>query len=75
MKYLKIFKNWRIIALTVMAVAAFILILGESEKATVIAITKLIGFTLAFFCYKIAKDWHEKGLINEINEFNDNNEE
>ena len=75
MKYLKIFKNWRIIALTVMVIAALILIIGESENTIAIVSVKLIGFMLGTFCYKIAKEWHDDGKINEIDEFNDNHEE
>ena len=75
MKYLKILKNWRIIAITVMVIAALALIIGESENVVTIAIIKFIGFVLGAFCYKIAKEWHEKGLINEIDELNDKHDE
>lgn len=72
MKYLKAFKNWRIIALTVMAAGAIILILSESESMVALLATKAIGFIIGFFIYKIGKDWYNKGLIDEIDEFTDN---
>lgn len=72
MKYLKIFKNWRIIALTIMAIAAVILIAGDGNKTNLIVFAKIIGFFVATFCYKIGKDWYESGKIDEINVFNDN---
>ena len=75
MKYLKFLKNWRIVALTVMAMAAFLLIISESENLVAVAATKFIGFMVGFFAYRIGKDWYKKGLMDEINEFNDNEDE
>lgn len=75
MKYLKFLKNWRIVALTVMAMAAFLLIISESENVVAVVATKFIGFTVGFFVYRIGKDWYKKGLMDEINEFNDNEDE
>lgn len=75
MKYLKFLKNWRIVALTVMAMAAFLLIISESENMVAVAATKFIGFMVGFFVYRIGKDWYKKGLMDEINEFNDNEDE
>lgn len=75
MKYLKFLKNWRIVALTVMAMAAFLLIISESENVVAVVATKFIGFTVGFFAYRIGKDWYKKGLMDEINEFNDNEDE
>ena len=74
MKYLAIFKNWRLIALLIMAVAAFILILGDGNRDGIIIFAKILGFFLAVFCYKIGNEWHKDGKIDEINVFNDNDE-
>lgn len=68
MKQLKAFKNWRIIALTVMAVAAFVLIVGESDNVAALVITKFLGFAVGVFCYRIWKDWKDKGQIDINNE-------
>lgn len=68
MKYLKIFKNWRITALCVIFIAAMFLIAGEGNNVTLIIIAKLVGFALVTFGYKVAKDWREKGLLDELKE-------
>lgn len=74
MKYLKIFKNWRIIALTIMGIAAALLILGDGNKITLILFAKAVGIMVGTVAYKLAKDWHKEGKIDEINVFNDNDE-
>lgn len=72
MKYLKIFTNWRIIALSVIAAAALLLILGDGNRLSIIVFAKIVGFFLAYFAYRLGKDWYNSGAIDEIKVFNDN---
>lgn len=72
MKYLKVFTNWRIIALTVIAAAALLLILGDGNRLNVIIFSKIVGFFLAYFAYRIGRHWHDSGEIDELNVFSDN---
>lgn len=48
--------------------AALFLIAGEGNNVTLIIIAKLVGFALVTFGYKTAKDWREKGLLDELKE-------
>lgn len=75
MKYLKIFKNWRIVTLTVIFIATFILIAGDCNNIRLILFAKLIGLVLGFLGYKTGKEWMEKGLLKELDVFNDNEEQ
>ena len=72
MKYIKVFKNWRIMFLTIIAAAALLLILGDGNRISVIVFAKIVGGALAYVCYRLGKHWYEKGEIDEINVFNDN---
>ena len=72
MKYIKVFKNWRIMFLTIIAAAALLLILGDGNRISVIVFAKIVGGALAYACYRLGKHWYEKGEIDEINVFNDN---
>lgn len=74
MKYLKILTNWRIIALTIIAIAAIVLIGGDGNRLFLIIFAKLVGFALLCFGYKIGNEWYKKGMIDEINVFNDKDE-
>ena len=48
MKYLKVFKNWRIVFLTIIAAAALLLILGDGNRISVIVFAKIVGGALAY---------------------------
>ena len=67
MKYLKIFKNWRLIALAVITIAAIMLLASDSGAISLFMLTKVVGIFLCFFGYKIGKEWYDDGKINEIN--------
>lgn len=68
--YLKLFLNWRIDVLMALAIVAFMLILGECEDISTLIATKLVGFGLAYGCYKLSQVWDKQGLIDELNIFN-----
>lgn len=71
MKYLKVFSNWRIVVLTVLAMAAVLLVLVDCDCIEVFVLTKLVGFFLAYFAYRIGKYWKDKGMLDEINVFDE----
>lgn len=71
MKYLKVFKNWRIVTLTVIFIATFILIAGDGNNIRLILFAKLIGFALGFLGYKTGKEWMKNGQLDELKAFND----
>lgn len=73
MKYLKIFKNWRIIVLTIMFVVATLLLFGDCSSIKAFALN-IIGLAIGIYTYRLADGWHKQGLIDEINVFNDNDE-
>lgn len=72
MKYLKVFNNWRIVFLTIIAAAALLLILGDGNRFSVIVFAKVVGGALAYVCIRLGMHWNEKGEIDEIKVFNDN---
>ncbi len=63
--------NWRIDALMLLAVAAMLLIFSESEKLSVLIATKVVGFALAYGCWRLAQRWDAKGLIDELSVFDE----
>lgn len=69
-QYLKLLLNWRIVALMLLSTVAMMLILCECVSLTALIITKLVGFGLAYGCYRLAQRWDKKGLINELDIFN-----
>ena len=71
MKYLKVFKNWRIATLTVMFMATLVLIAGDGDRIGLVVFSKLIGFALGALGYKLGKEWMKDGKLDELNVFND----
>lgn len=67
--YLQLLTNWRIDLLMVLAIVALVLILGECEDLSTLLATKLVGFALAYGCYKLSQAWDKKGLIDELKIF------
>ncbi len=69
-QYIKPFLNWRINLLMALAIVALALILSECEKISTLLIVKVVGFAIAYGCYRLAQRWDRKGLINELDIFN-----
>lgn len=69
-QYLKPFINWRIDLLVLLAMVAMLLILSECDKLSTLLTTKVVGFAIAYGCYRLAQRWDRKGLINELDIFN-----
>ena len=73
-KYLDIFKNWRCVLLAVAWIIALLCIMADSDDLLNVLI-KLVGLAIGFYAYKLGERWHNEGLIDEINVFNDNHNE
>lgn len=59
---LNCYANWRIDVIMLLAIVAIILASGESETF----LTKLIGFVIAIADINLAKFWHSKGRLSEL---------
>ena len=71
MKYIAILFNWRIVALTILAVIAFVLIACDCEDFGMFILTKLLGVALAYGCWRLSERWDAAGLLKELAVFND----
>ena len=71
-KYITPFTNWRIIALTILGIIAFILLCGETDSLATFALIKVSGFGIAYLTYRLGSYWRSQGLIDEIETFNAN---
>lgn len=70
-QYLNLLLNWRIDALMLLATVAMLLILSESDVLSTLLATKVAGFALAYACYRLSQAWDKRGLIDELNIFNE----
>lgn len=71
-KYLIPLLNWRVLVLSLLAMAAALLILGDTDDLTVFMIIKPAGFGLGYLCYRLFRHWNERGLINELSVYSEN---
>lgn len=60
------FRNWRVIVLAVLVMAAAVFILGDCDDMGYLLFTKVIGFSLAYIIYRLGKYWNAKCKINEL---------
>lgn len=65
-KYLNIYRNWRVIVLSLLCTVAALFILGDCDDMGYLLFTKGIGFGLAYIIYRLGKYWDAKGKINEL---------
>lgn len=72
-QYLRIFHNWRINALFALSALALLLIIGESDDLTALAVTKILGFGLGFIAYRLAALWDAQGKLQELDVFQTDN--
>lgn len=71
-KYLLPLLNWRVLVLSLLAMMALVLILGDTDDLTVFMIIKTAGFGLGYLCYRLFRHWDERGLINELSVYSEN---
>ena len=60
MKYLLPFKNWRIVALTILAAATLAFAAGDCDNLVLFFVTKVIAVILGFATHKLSKRWDGK---------------
>lgn len=70
-KYLSIYRNWRVHALTLLAMFAMLFLAGETDDITYFFFIKIVGFGLVCLCYRLGMYWNSKGKINELMELAD----
>ena len=68
MKYMAIFKNWRIFALTMLVSASVILLLCDSEDIGWLIATKAAGLAMMHLSAWLHGRW--QGKMNELEVFN-----
>lgn len=71
MKYLQIVFNWRIVALTAIAVIAFLLIACDCADFGLFLMTKFLGAVLAYACLRMSERWDSAGLLKELAVFDE----
>lgn len=65
-KFLSIYRNWRVVVLTLLGMVAALFIFGDCDDIGYFLFTKGIGFGLAYVIYRLGKYWNAKGKINEL---------
>ena len=68
-KYLNAYRNWRVVLLSLLALADGFLLLCETDEDCELGyliIVKVVAFALAYFIYRLGKYWNGKGKINEL---------
>ena len=60
MKYIKIFFNWRIDVITILAALVLMLAMADSECVILFFATKLAAVILGYLVHVIAKRWDGK---------------
>lgn len=68
MKYMKIFTNWRIVAITALALLAMTLLAGDSDSRAAFFACKISGAIVAYATYRFAVAW--QGKMPELDIFN-----
>lgn len=71
-KYLLPLLNWRVLVLSLLAMMALVLILGDTDDLTVFMLIKPAGFGLGYLCYRLARHWDARGLISELDVYSEN---
>lgn len=67
-KYFKIYLNWRLNVLTILAMIVTILIASENESLLLFVLVKIAGFILGYLTFRLGKYWNSKGKIDELME-------
>lgn len=71
-KYLIPLSNWRVLVLSLLAMMALVLILGDTDDLTVFMFIKPAGFGLGYLFYRLARHWDARGLISELDVYSEN---
>lgn len=65
-KYLKIYLNWRINAMALLAVTAIVLITSNCDSPLAFILTKVMGFLLGYLTYRFGRYWQDRGELKEL---------
>lgn len=65
-KYFKIYLNWRINVLALLAVTAIVLITSDCDSPLAFILTKVTGFLLGYLTYCFGKYWQDRGELKEL---------
>ena len=65
-KYLKIYLNWRINVLALLAVTAIVLITSNCDRPLAFILTKVMGFMLGYLTYCFGRYWQDRGELKEL---------
>lgn len=65
-KYLKIYLNWRINVLALLAVTAIILITSNCDSPLAFILTKVMGFMLGYLTCCFGRYWQDRGELKEL---------
>lgn len=65
-KYLKIYLNWRINVLALLAVTAIVLITTDCDSPLAFILTKAMGFLLGYLTYRFGRYWQDRGELKEL---------
>lgn len=65
-KYLKIYLNWRINVMALLAVTAIVLITSDSDSPLTFILTKAMGFLLGYLTNCFGRYWQDRGELKEL---------
>ncbi len=65
----RLFANWRIDVITVLAMVALLLLMCDSDDFTALMLTKAAGLVLGWLAWRLGERWNDK--MPELAMFND----
>ena len=69
MRYMKILANWRIMAITALAVLSAALLAGDAEDIRTLVYSKASGLIIGYMTFRLAEAW--KGKMTELDIFSE----
>lgn len=60
MRYLKLLANWRIMAITALAVLAVAMLAGDTDDIRTLVCSKAAGIIIGYMTFRLAEAWKEK---------------
>lgn len=67
MRYLKLLANWRIMAITALAVLAVVMLAGDTDDIRTLVCSKAAGIIIGYMTFRLAEAW--KGKMPELDIF------
>ena len=69
MRYIKILANWRIMAITALAVLSLALLAGDTDDIRTLVCIKAAGIIIGYVTFRLAEAW--KGKMPELDIFSE----